>query len=126
MLRTPRLVTRRVRSSSNERSPIFTYNSNEVSREKESSSDVLRRFIDQISDVALKADMRRIGEENLFNNFGEFRHYLSEKAEYNKDNRAAGKEMVDVSIMMFPFDFFVSANSPLFLFSGHNACRRQL
>ena len=97
VLRTPRLVTRRVRSSSADRSPTFTYNPNEVSREKESNSDVLRRFIDQVSDVAYRADMRRIGEENLLSNFGEFRHYLSEKAVYNKDNRAAGREMVDVS-----------------------------
>lgn len=43
--------------------------------------------------------MRRVGEETLFSDFGEFRHYLSEKAAYNKVNRAAGKEMVDVSLV---------------------------
>ncbi len=97
VLKTPRSVTRRVRSSSPDRSTTFTYNPNVVSREKESNSDVIRRFIDQVSDVAYRADMRRIGEENLFSNFGEFRHYLSEKAAYNVRNRAAGREMVDVS-----------------------------
>jgi hypothetical protein len=99
VLRTPRLVTRRVHSA--DRSPNCTHDPNEGYRQKESNSDVLRRFLDQVSDVSHRADMRRLGEENLFNNFGEFRHYLNEKAAYNKDNRAAGKEMVDVSTRDF-------------------------
>ena len=126
VLRTPRLVTRRVRSSSTDRASIFTYDPNDVSRQKESSSDVLRRFIDQVSDVSHRADMRRLGEENLFSNFGEFRHYLSEKAAYNKDNRAAGKEMVDVSPRIFcSVDYFCicfSTNPPYIQFAQWPQC----
>jgi hypothetical protein len=54
--------------------------------------------LDQVS----RADLK-VGEETLFNDFGEFRHYLSEKAVYNKVNRGAGKEMVDVSPSVFRF-----------------------
>ena len=90
ILKTPRLVKRRARSFSADLSPC--------DQECESNnSDVLRRFLDQLSDVAYRADLRRVGEESLFTDFGEFRHYHSEKAAYNKVNRAAGKEMVDVS-----------------------------
>ena len=60
--------------------------------------DVVWMFLDQVS----RADLK-VGEETLFNDFGEFRHYLSEKAVYNKVNRGAGKEMVDVSPSVFRF-----------------------
>ena len=97
ILRTPRLVKRRVRSFSADFSPTFSHESE--SRQSESNnSDVLRRFLDQVS----RADLK-VGEETLFNDFGEFRHYLSEKAVYNKVNRGAGKEMVDVSPSVFRF-----------------------
>ena len=62
------------------------------------NSDVLRRFMDQVWDVAYRADTSRLGKETLRNDFGEFRHYLSEKEMYNKDNRQAGKDIVDVSL----------------------------
>lgn len=102
VLRTPRLVKRRARSFSLERSPaIPTLDQESELRQRDSSSDVLRRFMDQISDVAHRADMRRLGEDVLFNDFGEFRHYLSEKAIYNKVNRALGKEIVDVSASVY-------------------------
>jgi len=107
VLRTPpRLVKRRAaRSFSTDRnssigSPVIPT----LSEQKESNSvvDVLRRFMDQVSDVGHRADMRRMGEEDLFSDFGEFRHYLSEKAAYNKVNRAAGKEMVDWPMCLSP------------------------
>ena len=47
---------------------------------------VWRRILDQISEISYKADSRRIGEENLHNNLGEFRHYLVEKVAYNRGN----------------------------------------
>lgn len=101
VLKTPRLVRRRARSMSAERPGITTLESEP--KQKESNSDVLRRFMDQVSDVAHRADIRRLGEDELCNDFGEFRHYLNEKAAYNKANRAAGKELVDVSfIFSFP------------------------
>lgn len=97
VLRTP--GSRRRNRSPSTYTPGFIFDTNSGSKQKESNSDVLRRFLDQVSDVAYKADMKRLGEEVLFNDHGEFRHYLSEKTAYNKDNRAAGKEMIDVSIV---------------------------
>ena len=93
MLRTPRL--RRLRSSSADINPTV-YKAPDCNTS--TNSDVLRHFIDQVSDVAYRADTRRLGEETLRNDFGEFRHYLSEKEMYNKDNRQAGKDIVDVSL----------------------------
>lgn len=81
-------------------------------------TDVLRRFMDAVCDVvstypvvrtsryfsqisckqtnqAYKADLKRLGEEGLVQDFGEFRHHMTEKAAFNKANRAAGKEMVE-------------------------------
>ena len=97
VLKTPRLVRRRARSMSAERPGITKLESEP--KQRESNSDVLRRFMDQVSDVAHRADIRRLGEDELCNDFGEFRHYLNEKAAYNKANRAAGKELVDVSYL---------------------------
>ena len=57
----------------------------------------MRRFIDQVFDVGHRADIRRLGENELAKDFGEFRHYLREKAAYNQTNQALGKETVDVS-----------------------------
>ena len=104
VLRTPRLVRRRARSfsaSNNGPSPsIPTLDSSEPRGHRRETSnsvtDVLRKFMDLVTDVAHRADLKRLGEDELFNDFGEFRHYLSEKAAYNKVNRAAGKEVVDV------------------------------
>ena len=47
---------------------------------------VWRRILDQISEISYKADSKRIGEENLQQNLGEFRHYLVEKVAYNQGN----------------------------------------
>ena len=52
------------------------------------------------------------GEETPFSDFGEFRHYLSEKAAYNKVNRGDGKEMVDVSPSVLRLGGEVDATAP--------------
>lgn len=94
-LKTPRLVKRRAFSLST--AGDLSSSDLKPSLQKESNSDVLRRFFDQIIDVGHKADFRRLGEEALYSNFGEFRHYLSEKVIYNKGNKEAKKEIIDVS-----------------------------
>lgn len=117
VLKTPRSIKNRARSlspgkrarslSAGHSPAISTLQSADSDlKQKQSNSDVLRRFFDQISDVAHRADIRRLGEDGLLNNFGEFRHYLSEKAAYNKVNRAAGKEMVDVSLLLYFSGFY--------------------
>lgn len=58
---------------------------------------VWRRFMDQVSDITYRADGKRLGEESLHHDFGEFRHYVVEKYAYNMANRFAGKEPSDVS-----------------------------
>lgn len=55
--------------------------------------------MDRVSDVAYRADTRRLGKETLRNDFREFRHYLSKKEMYNKDNQQAGKDVIDVSLL---------------------------
>ena len=87
------------------------------SKTYDGTTDVLRRFMDAVCDVvsaypvdralhysaltfyaniqAYKADLKRLGEEGLVQDFGEFRHHMTEKATFNKANRAAGKEMVE-------------------------------
>jgi len=102
VLRTPRLVKRRRRqrsSSTADDGPCMPKlsddpNSNSTNQEQ-SSSDVLRRFFDQISDVAHRGDIRRLGEDALFRDFGEFRHYLTEKAIYNEFERSHGRELIE-------------------------------
>ena len=108
VLKTPRLVRRNARGPIQQRlsdsglsSPNLT-----TDRHFQRASDVWRRFMDTVSDSALKADMKRLGEDNIVNDYGEFRHYLWEKAFYNKINRAAGKEPVDVSIFLLLNPFY--------------------
>ena len=60
-------------------------------------TEVWRRVLDQIADVSHKADMKRLGEKRLILDFGEFRHYLVEKAVLNEQNRMAGIEPTLVS-----------------------------
>ncbi len=70
----------------------------------ESSSvitEVWRRVLDQIADVSYKADVKRLGEERLVLDFGEFRHYLVEKAVFNEQNRMAGIEPSLVSDYLY-------------------------
>jgi hypothetical protein len=74
---------------------------------------VWRRLMDQICDVAYKADSKRLGEENLHDDFGEFRHYVTEKFAYNLAKRVAGIDPTDVSITVYygmcKFEFSCSA-----------------
>ena len=62
--------------------------------------------MDQVCDVAYRADSKRLGEENLHNDFGEFRHYIVEKFSYNLAKRAAGIEPADVSTLMMIYLVF--------------------
>jgi hypothetical protein len=59
--------------------------------------------MDQVSEVSLRADLKRLGEDRLIKDYGEFRHYLVEKSAFNASNRAAGKEIADVRDMLFCF-----------------------
>ena len=67
------------------------------SSEHSSATDVWRKLMDQIAEISHRADLKRLGEKDLSRDYGEFRHYLVEKAAYNAENKAAGKENVDVS-----------------------------
>ncbi len=69
-----------------------------MSMESAGETVVWRRFMDQVSDITYRADGKRLGDENLHNDFGEFRHYIVEKYAYNMANRFAGKEPSDVSL----------------------------
>ena len=74
---------------------------------KESSSgvtEVWRRLMDQLSDVSHRADWKRLGEDNLSNNYGEFRHYHVEKVAYNAARRE--NEKIDVSFALLYFICF--------------------
>jgi hypothetical protein len=107
MMKTPRFVRRKLRSKSDGR------NSNHGSQHSAhenlsiaplSSTDsaaetvVWRRFMDQVSDITYKADGRRLGDENLHKDFGEFRHYIVEKYSYSLANKYVNKDPLDVSI----------------------------
>ena len=102
VLRTPRLAQRTRGSTPNRGSDSdLSFPNLEPERQSQRAADVWRRYLDTISDTALKTDTKRMGEGNI-SDYGEFRHYFLEKAFYNKMNRAAGKESMDVSIVLFP------------------------
>eukprot|EP00977_Amphora_coffeiformis_P002502 scaffold469_cov160-Amphora_coffeaeformis.AAC.7 len=92
MMKTPRFVRRRFRSrgqlqedgqlSEREFSAMIP-----EPLESTGESVVWRRFMDQVSDISYRADSRRLGDETLHENFGEFRHYIVEKYAYNMANR---------------------------------------
>jgi hypothetical protein len=58
------------------------------------ATDVWRRLIDVVSDMAYRADLKRLGENELTRNIGEFRHYLVEKHAFN--NALLGKTQLEV------------------------------
>ena len=106
MMKTPRFVRRKLRprgeGNGNEGmatsdGPDVPGNHFAVSLESAGETVVWRRFMDQVSDITYRADGKRLGDENLHNDFGEFRHYIVEKYAYNMANRFAGKEPSDVS-----------------------------
>ena len=90
VLKTPRLKQRSSSETSNRTSDSDV-------------SDVWRRFMDAVCDSAIKADTKRLGEDTIMNDYGEFRHYLYEKSYYNKMNTAAGKEHREVSNFVHNF-----------------------
>ena len=61
------------------------------------NTDVWKKVLDRIVDVSYKADLKRLGEECLSLNYGEFRHYLLEKSVFNHQNSLAGIEPSSVS-----------------------------
>ena len=76
--------------------------------------------MDQLSDVSHRADWKRLGEDNLSNNYGEFRHYHVEKVAYNAAQREI--EKMDVSHIFFYISIisFIFLTFYLFQFSsGH-------
>jgi len=82
---------RRRKSASNISSaasdPAHDYSHLQAAQESLSGgTDVWGRLMDQISDVALKADSKRLGEKGLLPGYGEFRHYLTEQMVYNLKN----------------------------------------
>lgn len=106
MMKTPRFVRRKLRSKSDGRNS--SHGSHHSAQEDSSiaplsSTDsaaetiVWRRFMDQVSDITYKADGRRLGDENLHKDFGEFRHYIVEKYSYSLANKYINREPLDVS-----------------------------
>jgi hypothetical protein len=71
--------------------------------------------MDQVSDITYRADGKRLGDENLHNDFGEFRHYIVEKYAYNMANRFAGKEPSDVSILDNMIDSKICVSSTILI-----------
>ncbi len=61
---------------------------------------VWKRLLDHVADTSYKADLKRLGEERLFSDLGEFRHYLVEKDVFNRQNRQAGLETLSVSVVV--------------------------
>ena len=59
------------------------------------NSDILRKWMDQIIDVGQRADLKRLGEEELTKDYGPFRHYLTERTMYSKGFKALGREALD-------------------------------
>ena len=105
MMKTPRYVRKKLRPtldsslgdmSTSARAPD-SFGSQITSSSSETAGEtvVWRRFMDQVSDITYRADGKRLGDENLHSDFGEFRHYIAEKYAYNMANRFAGKEPTD-------------------------------
>jgi hypothetical protein len=105
MMKTPRFMRRKLRARSeitfdggnNADGTDTTSSQFAMSIDSAGETVVWRRFMDQVSDITYRADGKRLGDENLHNDFGEFRHYIIEKYAYNMANRFAGKEPSDVS-----------------------------
>ena len=106
MMKTPRFVRRKLRSKSEGKAndTIAVGGREDPSIAPLPSTDsaaetvVWRRFMDQVSDITYKADGKRLGDEILHSDFGEFRHYIVEKYSYNMANRYSNKEPLDVSL----------------------------
>lgn len=111
MMRTPRFVMRRrLRPRSSPPSDGGEADARNISQtiwpvpSEETSGEtvVWRRLMDLISDVAFKADGKRLGERYLHQYCGEFRHYIVEKSAYNIANREGGRSNVEASFIHCP------------------------
>ena len=106
-MKTPRYMRRKLKSRGDQNADESMKESDDqgptsrfpTSTDSAGETVVWRRFMDQVSDITYRADVKRLGEESLHNDFGEFRHYIVEKYAYNMANRFAGKEVSDVSIL---------------------------
>ena len=104
MMKTPRFVRRKLRQRTDDRNNNPSAPEDLSIAPLSSSTDsaaetiVWRRFMDQVSDITYKADGRRLGDENLHKDFGEFRHYIVEKYSYSLANKFLNKEPLDVSL----------------------------
>jgi len=106
-METPQVI--RKRKASSESLNLPSYESNNLSSAQgyltyplilpsnhiSNMTTVWRRVMDQCADVSYKADLRRLGEDRLQLDYGEFRHYLVEKFAFNDENRTAGSTIVD-------------------------------
>eukprot|EP00550_Attheya_septentrionalis_P012964 CAMPEP_0198304944 /NCGR_PEP_ID=MMETSP1449-20131203/57651_1 /TAXON_ID=420275 /ORGANISM="Attheya septentrionalis, Strain CCMP2084" /LENGTH=2807 /DNA_ID=CAMNT_0044007473 /DNA_START=500 /DNA_END=8923 /DNA_ORIENTATION=- len=108
VMRTPRFVRKRSQSFGSSEVPSKdTQVSSTPQRQPHDSSssgatEVWRKLMDQVSEVSLRADLKRLGEDRLIKDYGEFRHYLVEKSAFNASNRAAGKEIADWPVCISP------------------------
>jgi hypothetical protein len=97
ILKTPRIGQRSARSATPNKTSDKDLALPNFDAERQKIANVWRRFMDTICDSALTTDTIRFGADSLMKDYGEFRHYMSEKAFYNELNESAGKELMDVS-----------------------------
>jgi hypothetical protein len=105
MMRTPRFIRRKqlTRSTSDFTADqshqvenfSSTLQSNIVDDASNAETLVWRRFMDNLSDIANRADAKRLGELQFLQYCGEFRHYYTEKQAFNYRNRLEGRESSD-------------------------------
>jgi hypothetical protein len=104
MMKTPRFIRRRQTRSPSDSAmdgsivPDMSSNALPMTAADDNSSGetlVWRRFMDLLSDMANRADAKRLGEQQFLQYCGEFRHYYTEKHAYNHINRQAGRESAD-------------------------------
>eukprot|EP00543_Licmophora_paradoxa_P010457 CAMPEP_0202479686 /NCGR_PEP_ID=MMETSP1360-20130828/95108_1 /ASSEMBLY_ACC=CAM_ASM_000848 /TAXON_ID=515479 /ORGANISM="Licmophora paradoxa, Strain CCMP2313" /LENGTH=1565 /DNA_ID=CAMNT_0049107021 /DNA_START=489 /DNA_END=5186 /DNA_ORIENTATION=- len=113
MMRTPRFIRRRhvSRSSSSssdnavsELTAGVAHAPVVVADDSSSMGETLvwRRFMDLLSEMSHKADAKRLGERQLAQYYGEFRHYHVEKQAYNEARRTIGEENADWPLCISP------------------------
>ena len=105
MMRTPRFIRRRqvtrspsaMEGSGMSDTSLSTSVSQMSALEDTSMGETLvwRRFMDLLSDMANRADAKRLGEQHFLQYCGEFRHYYAEKHAHNTINRLTGRESAD-------------------------------
>ena len=65
-------------------------------------TEVFKRLLDTMADLSYRTDVKRLGEERLLKDFGEFRHYLVEKNVFNEENQMLGIGPSSVSHILLP------------------------